>query len=290
VIGPTLALRIDATGARSGASEFESATRRIDAAGAHVSRSLEGVHGSFDRLKASASSARTAMAAFAGGNVGAMALATLSQIPGRMVAIADAATKIRNSLTLVLGSSQDAADVFARLQNISIETGSSLEGLSDLFFRTSAAAKDLGLSREQLLGLVDTLAKLNSISGQTGQGAAAGMVQLGQALASANVQAEEWNGIADQLPALAKLFADHIEGAGGSVAKLKQMINQGEVAGKDLAAVLALRRGDQPRVRGAAAHRRQRLFVARRGAGGDGHRHGRRHRRVRQGGAGHPRP
>jgi hypothetical protein len=73
LMGPTLALRIDARGAQTGAAEFDAAGRRIDQAGARIDRSLRGIDGSFDRLKASASSAGTSMAAFAGGLVGGLA-------------------------------------------------------------------------------------------------------------------------------------------------------------------------------------------------------------------------
>lgn len=60
---------IDARGARRGAQEFDAAGRQIDQAGRRIDQSLRGIDGSFDRLKTSAASARTAMSAFVGGLV-----------------------------------------------------------------------------------------------------------------------------------------------------------------------------------------------------------------------------
>jgi hypothetical protein len=66
MMGPTLALRIDATGARQGAQQFDDAADRIAAGGKRIDASLRGVEGSFEPLKASAASSRVAMASFVG--------------------------------------------------------------------------------------------------------------------------------------------------------------------------------------------------------------------------------
>lgn len=173
----------------------------------------------------------------AAAGIGALVVA-ITGAGAKMLATADSARAIKNSLELVTGSSQEAEEVFLGLQSIAAETGTGMEALKDVFFRMTAAQKDLGLSRDEILSTTSALAKLNSMSGETGAGAAGAMMQLGQAFASSRVQAEEFNSVAEGLPALMQLFADHIEGAGGSVGKLKEMVKDGQIAGRDLAQVL----------------------------------------------------
>ncbi len=58
------------------------------------------------------------------------------------------------------------------------------------------------------------------------------MQQLGQLLGSARVQAEEFNSLLDGAPRVAKAVADGLTEAGGSVSRLKELINDGKVSNK----------------------------------------------------------
>jgi hypothetical protein len=194
VTGPTLALAIDARRAQVGADQFDAAIRDIERAGHRADRSVRGVEGSFDRLVAGARKANVGLQAFAGGLIGGvlgnaatMALARLTQMPGQILAIADAAQKTKNSLALVLGGSAEAAKAFNRLQDIAIETGADLGGLGDVFFRVASAGKEMGLSTPEVLKATESLSKYLAVAG-----GGRDLLQLGQAFGSARVQMEEW--------------------------------------------------------------------------------------------------
>lgn len=244
--GPTLALGIDARAAFTGARDFETAVGGIERAGGRADRAVRGVEGSFDRIVGGAKRASVGIQAFAGGLIGGIAgnaamiaIGRLTQLPAQIAAIADAATRSRNSLALVLGSSQEAAQAFARLQNIAIATGADVGELSDIFFRTASAGKELGLSTPQVLQATESLTKFLSVAG-----GGRDLLQLGQAFGSARVQMEEFGSLIDTQPALLKFFADHIEGAAGSVNRLTQMVKEGRIAGGDLIRAVVLNGGE----------------------------------------------
>lgn len=212
----------------------------IAMAGQSAARAAVGIN----TLRGAFMSANTVVGGFVAGLAGGAAFAginllvnALASIPRQFVAVTDASTSARNALTLVLGSAEQASIQFDRLRDISIETGTDISSLRDIFFRVAAAARDLGLSEEQMNALTASVSRLNVAAAAAGPGAAAAMMQLGQAMASGRVQAEEWNSIAEQLPATAQFLAQHIDGAGGSISRLKDMIKEGEIAGRDFARV-----------------------------------------------------
>lgn len=199
-----LAVEIDATGARRGASE---ASREL----ARLKGEAGGVAQEFDALKA-------AMAGIAGA-------LSVQQI----VQYADSFTRLRNNLKqagldgIALKSVQDK--LFASAQTYGVE----LEGLSGLFGSVTRASAELGATQGQVLTLTEAVAASLSISGTSAEEAGGSLLQLSQALRGGTIQAEEFNSLIDGLPVLLQAAASGSDRFDGSVAKLIRAVKDGKV-------------------------------------------------------------
>lgn len=158
------------------------------------------------------------------GGLAAMAAKTLTYAEGW--------TQVGNRLRLV---SQDAAQVKATQEQLfqaAQKAGVSMASVVDVYSRASQAAGELGASQEQLTRFSGGVAQALAVSATSADAASGAMQQLGQLLGSARVQAEEFNSILDGAPRVAKAVADGLTEAGGSVSRLKQLINDGKVTNK----------------------------------------------------------
>lgn len=158
------------------------------------------------------------------GTIGAMAAKTIDY--------AEAWTQVGNRLRLV---SQDAAQVKVTQEQLfqaAQKAGVSMASVVDVYSRASQAAGELGASQEQLTRFSGGVAQALAVSATSADAASGAMQQLGQLLGSTRVQAEEFNSILDGAPRVAKAVADGLTEAGGSVSRLKQLINDGKVSNK----------------------------------------------------------
>ncbi len=118
------------------------------------------------------------------------------------------------------------------LLDISGTTGMDLGGTVSLFQTLNDSAADLGKSREQIVAFTETTAQLAAIGGKSTAEISGAMTQLGQALGSPIVRAEEFNSVMEGMRPLAQLAADNIKGVDGSVSKLRQMMLDGSLSSK----------------------------------------------------------
>ena len=105
----------------------------------------------------------------------------------------------------ILVSSENAAHfnhVMNELVSLSNETGTSLENNAILFQRLAIAADSLGATTEDMLGLTKTVANLGRLSGSSVEDMKNATRQLAQALGNSKFQAEEFNSVVDQMPAV----------------------------------------------------------------------------------------
>ncbi len=156
--------------------------------------------------------------------------ATLSA--GKLIEFAEAWTQVGNRLRLV---SQDAAqmkETQGQLFQAAQKAGVGMASVVDVYSRAAQAAGELGASQEQLTRFSGGVAQALAVSGTSAEAASGAMQQLGQLLGSARVQAEEFNSILDGAPRVAKAVADGLTEAGGSVSRLKELINDGKVSNK----------------------------------------------------------
>lgn len=140
-----------------------------------------------------------------------------------------------NQYTAVLGEAGQAA---TDLNQIAYEAAVPLASLGNLTGAAARAAKELGKSRKDVLDFVDSVSKGAQIANNGAAAVQGAIVQLSQAIASPRVQLGEFNSIVEGTPRLAQAFAEGIDKAGGSVARLRQLIASGDISGEELFAGL----------------------------------------------------
>lgn len=170
------------------------------------------------------------------GRVGAAIAAGLAagasvQALGRL---SDAATRIDNTLKIAGVSGAELEKVYQGLAKAASDNGAPIETLAQLYGKASQAQKDLGVSSGELIKFTENVALGLRVSGTTAQAASGALLQLGQALSTGRVFAEEFNSIVEGTPAIARAMAIGLEEAGGSVGKLKQLIVDGQVSSEAL--------------------------------------------------------
>lgn len=157
----------------------------------------------------------------------------------RLVEYADSWRLIRGRLDLVTDSVTELSEVQADLFEIAQRTRTSYEATATLFQRVALNARQLGVSQEDLLALVETVQKSIQLSGAGAAEASAGVTQLSQALAKGTLDGDEFRSVMENMPALAKTIAD---GLGVPIGTLREMSRQGQLtANQVIDAILRMR-------------------------------------------------
>lgn len=206
---------------------------RVKGLNRNVQRELDNVR--FDALAASARAAGTAL------NPLITALAT-GFSAANIIQQIDAYTRSLNALKVAGLEGPALTQTFKELFEVAQRQGTPIESVTRLYGQLSQAQADLKVTSEQLITVVDATGAALRISGAAPAQAAGAMLGLSQALSGGTVRAEEFNQMLEGglRPAL-QIVADNILQAGGSVGKLRQLVNDGEVSSR--AFFEALRRG-----------------------------------------------
>lgn len=198
---------------RRAEAKFDSATRSISANSAKMARDIE-------RNSAAAGAAVKNL-------VGALAAAFSAQ---QVKELADGYTRFTNQLKVAGLEGQNLAQTQSRLFDIAQQYGVQLESVGTLYGRATAVSKELGASQQQLEQFTRGVAAALKIQGTSATESQGALLQLGQLLGSGRVQAEEFNSVLEGARPILVAVAKNIEGAGGSVSKLKQLVNDGKVS------------------------------------------------------------
>jgi tape measure domain-containing protein len=171
--------------------------------------------------------AGSALSAF--GPAGLAAAAGLGALSVGLVQVAKAGDDMVASLGRInsaTGSMEQTAVVYDRLYKLSLQTGQAVsEGVTQ-FQRFSIATKEVGATNDQAIRLVETMQKAAIVGGASGQEAAAGALQLGQALASGVLQGDELRSLLENMPNLAVALAREL---GVGVGELRKMGSEGKL-------------------------------------------------------------
>lgn len=147
----------------------------------------------------------------------------------QLAGLADSFTRLQNNLRVAGLEGESLSRVQDNLLGISQRYGVELESLSNVFLKASLVQKDLGASTEQIIRLNEITAAALKVTGSSAAEAQGALLQLGQALGSGVVRAEEFNSILEGALPLAQAAARGIDGFGGSVAKLRAAIADGQI-------------------------------------------------------------
>lgn len=149
-----------------------------------------------------------------------------------VAAYADAWTSAKNSLAVAGITGREQAKILDQLYDSAQRNATPIGALSDLFGKAAQAADNLGASQADLVKFSDGVALSLKVAGTSAGAASGGLTQLGQLLGSARVQAEEFNSVNESMRPVLIAVAAGLDKAGGSVNKLKQLVNDGEVSGR----------------------------------------------------------
>lgn len=151
----------------------------------------------------------------------------------------DKLQQLEGRLSNSLGSMAAARDAIQQLRETTQETGLGFDSAADAFARIARNNDAIGLTRGEMLQLVETTQKLGAVSGASAGEMQAGMIQFGQALASGKLQGDELRSIMENFPALAKAIADNFEASDGkigvSIGTLRRLGSEGELTGNKIA-------------------------------------------------------
>lgn len=142
----------------------------------------------------------------------------------------DASTRIENSLKVAGLAGEELGSVYDSLFTSAQRNAAPLEALVDLYGRASLVQKELGVSTEELLGFTDNVAVALRVAGKSAAESSGALLQLSQALGGGVVRAEEFNSILEGALPIAQAAAAGLGEAGGSVAKLRQLVVDGKVS------------------------------------------------------------
>ena len=147
-----------------------------------------------------------------------------------LMRLSDSATVVANRINIVSDSTGEAERSIGELYDIARRTRTPIEELAQLFQKGMMAAGELGVNQAEVLRFVEAVGMGLAIQGSSAQTARGALIQLSQAIGTDIVRAEEFNSILEGAYPIALAAARGIDGASGSVARLRRMVIEGEVS------------------------------------------------------------
>lgn len=201
---------------------LQSGFNKTDKAAAGSSKRMTTLGNSMDTSGAKASKFSFALTPLAGaiaGVVSAQALVNLQKLGEQF-------TLLESRVKRLSASAEDARTNYAALLQISSAGGSDLTTTIKLWESLTASLRSLGVTRDQVLSLTDTLQKIGKIGGSSAEEISAALRQFSQAVAGGTLRAEEFNSIIEQMPELGRKIAD---GLGIPFNELRQQMLDGKL-------------------------------------------------------------
>lgn len=192
---------------RRAEAKFAAATANIDQNSKRMAREIE------RNSNAAGQSLRNLASAFAAGFSAA-----------QVAKLADSYTRFTNSLKVAGLEGQNLAGAQEKLFSVAQRNGVALEAVGTLYSRAAQNQKELGASTADLIGLTRAVAASLKISGTSTAEASGALLQLGQALGSPRIQAEEFNSLLDTMQPLLREASKYIDGTGNSLSGLTRKI------------------------------------------------------------------
>lgn len=175
------------------------------------------------RISGSVASLGTSIKSLAA--IGGLSLGTSS-----LIQYSDAAIRVSNALKVAGLAGEEMRTVYSALFESAQRNAAPLEALVQLYGRVSMVQRELGVSTAEMLKFTDNVAVALRVSGKSAQESSGALNQFSQAMGSGIVRAEEFNSILEGALPIAQAAAAGIEEAGGSVAKLRELVVEGKVS------------------------------------------------------------
>lgn len=167
--------------------------------------------------------------AFQSGAMAAGAAGAVGFGVSRIASFGDEAINLRNRLLQVTGPFQDVNDLFSQMNGLANRTRSDLNSTGEAFTRLMTVTRETGMTQERGIKIIETLNMALASSGANASEAAAGTLQLMQAIGSNNLAGDELRSVVENSNTIAQGIAKSM---GISVSSLKQMGAEGKLTTK----------------------------------------------------------
>jgi tape measure domain-containing protein len=204
-----------------------SAMKKIESETADTMRRVERITDKieFGGFNSAAAAATRALAPLGGAIAGALSVAGITSF-------ADQFTRVQNALKVAGLSGRELEAVYQDLFAVAQQQGAPLEATATLYGRIASVQKELGVTSQQIIKFTEGVGVALRVQGTDATQASGALLQLGQALGSGKVQAEEFNSILEGARPILQTVANGLLEAGGSVSKLKELVVEGELSSK----------------------------------------------------------
>lgn len=182
-------------------------------------------------LEQMASSAATAVR----GMAAALGIVSVGAAASGFPSLADQSKQMAAQLKLSTAQLGSFAKAQEDVRRIAADTRSSLMATTTLYGSFNRSAQELGRSQAEAAVATEVFSKALKVGGAGTAQVESATLQLGQALASANVQWEELGQILEASPRLAKIFTDSL---GVTRGELKKMAEDGKLTSEMLFSAL----------------------------------------------------
>lgn len=163
----------------------------------------------------------------------AFAAISLAAVSRSALQAADDYTALTGRVMLYQQTQSSTNKTMAELFQISQGLRTPFVQVGDLYTRLKASADQLHASDADLVKVTSAVSAALAIMKTPASTASGALLQFGQLMGGPIVQAQEFNSLIDAMPILLQIAAKNIDGAGGSVSRLKQMVNASKVETKD---------------------------------------------------------
>jgi len=201
---------------------LQSGFNKTDKAAAGSSKSMGTLGKSMSTASGEASKFGTALTPLAGAIAGIISVQALMNLQK----LSEQFTLLESRVKRLSASAADAKTNYAALIQISSAGGSDLTTTIKLWESLTASLTSLGVTRDQVLSLTDTLQKIGKIGGSSAEEISSALRQFSQAVAGGTLRAEEFNSIIEQMPELGRKIAD---GLGIPFNELRQQMLDGKL-------------------------------------------------------------
>jgi tape measure domain-containing protein len=199
------------------------AARATDEIGKDFERTNKKLTRGFDGIGAAAAGLRGALGPLSG------ALAAAFSV-NSVVGFAEAFNRVQNSLKVAGLEGEALRTVYQQLFDVAQRQGAPLEATATLYGRIAAAQKELGVTSQQIINFTEGVGVALRVAGTDSQSASGALLQLGQALGSGVVRAEEFNSVLEGARPILVAVAAGLKEANGSIATLRTLVNDGKVS------------------------------------------------------------
>lgn len=158
--------------------------------------------------------------------LGLQVVQQMAQWGKAFIEVADNINLLQSRINLYTQSQAESNAVFAQLQTIANNAGTSLQDTANTFARFASAGKDMGVTNDQVLKLISNLQTMARVSGASSQEASAAIYQLSQSFASGRLQGDEFRSVSEQLPVVLDTLAKKLN---VTRSELRQMATDGKL-------------------------------------------------------------